>query len=133
MNNVEQGVASVGRKGHHHVHIAVFGIEVIAQHRAEKLERPDVPLVAEIVDLILWNWNARRDLSDHGQNHITASRQDRPNFGLAFQSATGSRKRAWQRVWNPPSLASSRKAKCAPTKDMSGQSLPAVAGGDTDS
>src|SRR5437016_1201031 len=79
VNNVEQGVASVWRKGHHHVHIAVFGIEVIAQHGAEKLERLDVPLVAEIVDLILPNWNARRDLSDHGQNHITASPRDRPN------------------------------------------------------
>src|SRR5882724_1767735 len=85
MNNIEQGIASVGRKGHHHVHIAVFGIEVIPQHGAEKLERLDVPLAAEIVDLILRNWNARRDLSDHGQNHITASRPDRPNFGLAFQ------------------------------------------------
>src|SRR5437764_12731552 len=105
MNNVEQGVSPIGRKGHHHVHIAVFGIEVIAQHRAEKLERPDVPLVAEIVDLILWNWNARRDLSDHGQNHITASRQDRPNFGLAFQSATGSRKPKWSRASRPRLLA----------------------------
>src|SRR5437762_10770423 len=75
MNDVEQGVASVGRKGHHHVHIAVFGIEVIAQHRAEKLERLDVPLATEIVDLILRNWNARRDLSDHSQNHITGSRK----------------------------------------------------------
>src|SRR6266516_553443 len=87
MNNVEQGVASVGRKGHHHVHIAVFVIEVIAQHGAEKLERLDVPLVAEIVDLILRNWNARRDLSDHSQNHITVSPQHRPNVSLAFQSA----------------------------------------------
>src|SRR5436190_159807 len=26
-----------------------------------------------------------------------------------------SRKRTWPYVWNPPSLASSRKAKCAPT------------------
>src|SRR5438034_11034491 len=107
VNNVEQGVASVGRKGHHHVHIAVFGIEVIAQHGAEKLERLDVPLVAEIVDLILRNWNARRDLSDHGQNHITASPQDRSNFGLAFQSATGSRKPRWPRAWNRPLHAAS--------------------------
>ena len=84
MNNVEQGVASVGRKGHHRVHIAVFGIEVIAQHGAEKLERLDAPLATEIVDLILGNWNARRDLSGHGENHITASPQDRPSFGLAF-------------------------------------------------
>src|SRR5439155_27074269 len=84
VNNVEQGVASVGRKGHHHIHIAVFGIEVIAQHGAEKLERLDIPLVAEILDLTLRNWNARRDLSDHGQNHITASPRDRPNVGQAF-------------------------------------------------
>jgi len=85
MNNVEQGIASVGRKGHHHVHIAVFGIEVIAQHGPEKLERLDAPLATEILNLILWNWNARRDLSDHGQHHITASPQDRSNFRLAFR------------------------------------------------
>ena len=59
MNNVEQGIASGGRKGHHHVHITVFGIEVFAQDGPEKLECLDAPLATEILDLILRNWNAR--------------------------------------------------------------------------
>jgi hypothetical protein len=93
----------------------VFGIEVIPQDGAEKRERLDAPLATEILDLILWNWNARRDLPNHGQNHITAPPQDRPNFRLAFQSATGSMKPSAQRALNPRSRVSSPKAKCART------------------